>query len=97
MDQLLHANAYQNAQQAIATLKGAIAMLLAQSPQEGLSNAQIGRMLGIYAGRVGHVGHLPRTLLALMESEGLVVQDPASKRWNLAPLENPQVNDQESG
>jgi len=48
-----------------------------------LTNAEIGRSLGIYAGHVDHEGHIPRTLLALMEKEGVVQQDPASKRWKI--------------
>lgn len=48
-----------------------------------MTNAEIGRSLGIYAGHVGHEGHIPRTLLALMESDGVVSQDEKSKRWVL--------------
>ena len=32
----------------------------------------IGRGLGIYGGHVNHEGHIPRTLLSIMESEGVV-------------------------
>lgn len=74
--------AYALAQLALAELKTAIYLALKHGPPEGLRNADIGRILGIYAGHVGHEGHIPRTLLALMESEGVVLQD-ADKRWIL--------------
>jgi hypothetical protein len=67
----------------MADLKAAVYMLLASGPPEGLRNADIGRALGIYAGHVEHEGHIPRTLLALMEKEGVVKQDAQSKRWTI--------------
>jgi hypothetical protein len=73
--------AYQLAQAAMANLKVAIYLAIEHGPAEGLRNADLGRLLGIHAGHVGHEGHIPRTLLALMESEGIVEQDPTSKRW----------------
>jgi hypothetical protein len=76
--------AYALAQRAIADLKAAVYMLLENGPHEGLRNADIGRALGIYAGHVEHEGHIPRTLLALMEKEGVVLQDAQSKRWTIA-------------
>ena len=75
--------AYRDAQRALADLKGAIHELLAAAQDGGLTNAEIGRALGIYAGHVGHEGHVSRTLLALMESDGVVEQDEATKRWRL--------------
>ena len=42
--------AYADAQTAIAMLKSAIYRVLLDAGQEGLSNAQIGRRLGIYTG-----------------------------------------------
>ena len=74
-------NAYHLAQRAIADLKAAILMLLVD--QNGLSNAEIGRRLGIYGGHVGHEGHVSRTMLARMQSDEVVVQDPKTKRWRL--------------
>ena len=74
---------YHLAQSAIANLKAAIHMILAAAPSEGLSNADIGRLLGIYMGHVKHEGHIPRTLLAIMESEGVTVQDGSTKKWRL--------------
>jgi len=74
---------YHLAQRALADLKGAVYLLLRSTSGHGLSNAQIGRGLGIYAGHVGHEGHISRTLLEMMRSEGVVHQDPTSKRWFL--------------
>jgi hypothetical protein len=76
-------DAYQLAQRAIADLKAAVYAALAEAPGEGLTNAEIGRSLGIYAGHVEHEGHIPRTLLALMEKEGVVQQAPGTKRWTI--------------
>ena len=66
----------------MADLKAAVHLVLANAPN-GLSNAQVGRTLGIYGGHVGHEGHISRTLLALLESEGVAEQDPSTKRWRL--------------
>jgi len=74
---------YELAQKGISELKSAIYMLLSRDNMSGMSNAQIGRMLGIYMGHVGHEGHISRTLLAIMESEGLVEQDKSSKLWRI--------------
>ena len=76
------------AQRAIADLKAAVFILLKKGPKEGMRNADIGRALGIYAGHVGHEGHIPRTLLSLMESEGVVQQDAQSKLWTVRPPES---------
>jgi len=73
--------AYHLAQKAIADLKSAIYKILEKAPAAGMSNAEIGRTLGIYTGHVGHEGHIPRTLLAVMESEAVVEQDKSSKYW----------------
>jgi hypothetical protein len=75
--------AYALAQRAMADLKAAVYMLLKTGPAGGLRNADIGRALGIYAGHIEHEGHIPRTLLALMEKEGVVQQDHQSKRWTI--------------
>ena len=76
-------DAYHVAQRAMSDLKAAILRVLASAPASGLSNAAIGRTLGIYAGHVGHQGHISRTLLALMESEGVVEQVADTKRWRV--------------
>lgn len=74
---------YHIAQTGITQLKQAIHILLASAGDAGLSNAEIGRTLGIYAGHAGHEGHISRTILALMEVEAVVEQNPDTKRWNL--------------
>ena len=73
--------AYASAQNAMALLKTAVHNLLSHGGHEGLTNAQIGRSLGIYAGHVRHEGHISRTILALMEAEGVVYQDTTTKIW----------------
>lgn len=67
----------------MANLKAAVYLLLSNGPTSGQRNADIGRALGIYAGHVEHEGHISRTLLAMMEKEGVVVQDPESKLWTI--------------
>jgi hypothetical protein len=74
--------AYLQAQEAMAKLRSAIHSILECAPA-GLSNARIGRSLGIYSGHVGHEGHISRTILALMEAEGVVEQDKTTKAWRL--------------
>lgn len=76
------ANAYATAQLAIANLKSAVYMLLQEAGSEGMRNVDIGRALGIYSGHAGHEGHIPRTLLAIMESES-VVEQLQDARWCL--------------
>jgi hypothetical protein len=79
-----HVHAYRLAQRAIADLKSAVIIELSRMDTgSGLSNAEVGRLLGIYAGHKGHLGHIPRTLLAIMEADGTVQQDKASKKWRL--------------
>ena len=51
---------YTRAQRALAELKGAVFELIANSPK-GISNAEIGRQLGIYGGHSGQAGHISRT------------------------------------
>jgi len=77
------ADAYQLAQRAVADLKTSIYVVLQAAPTEGLTNARIGRNLGIYMGHVGHEGHIPRVLLATMEAEGVVEQDRGTKKWRI--------------
>lgn len=82
---------YQLAQRAMADLKSAVYAVLQDSPEDGLTNAEIGRGLGIYAGHIEHEGHISRTLLALMEKEGVVHQDQMTKRWTLRHPARPEV------
>jgi hypothetical protein len=74
---------YVLAQDAMAKLREAIYILLQESDQPGLKNAQIGRALGIYSGHERHEGHISRTILALMEAEGVVEQDTGTKCWRI--------------
>lgn len=76
-------NPYYLAQSAISSLKAAIYFQIDNAPEDGLSNVEIGKSLGIYTGHKGHEGHIPRTLLAMMEEEGVVKQDEESKKWTL--------------
>jgi len=78
--------AYQMAQHAIADLKSAVYEVLSKQTKTGLRNADIGRALGIYMGHIGHEGHIPRTILSIMENEGVVVQDEIDKRWKIKQL-----------
>jgi hypothetical protein len=87
-------DAYVLAQEAMAKLRIAVHVILESAP-EGLTNARIGRSLGIYPGHVGHEGHIPRTILALMEAEGTVEQDGDTKLWTLRTAE-PNLSDAES-
>lgn len=75
--------AYQRAQHAMADLKAAVFEVLSVAGPAGLRNADIGRSLGIYSGHEEHEGHIPRTILAMMQAEGVVGQDADSKRWRL--------------
>lgn len=74
---------YQLAQRAIADLKSAVYSTVDQAPEGGLTNAAIGRTLGIYSGHVGHEGHISRTILSMLESEGVVQQNKESKKWTI--------------
>ena len=62
-------------------IEGAVFEKLSDAAVDGLTNVQLGRSLGIYPGHVGHEGHVSRTILALMENDGLVEQNPENKRW----------------
>jgi hypothetical protein len=78
----MNSSLYVRAQRAVAELKGAVYELLLNAP-EGLTNAEIGRRLGIYQGHVGHEGHISRTILAMLEGEQVVVQNKETKVWSL--------------
>lgn len=75
-------DSYQLAQSAIADLKAAVHFVLSNAPG-GLTNAQVGRSLGIYGGHVGHEGHISRTLLSLLEGDGVAEQDSETKTWSV--------------
>jgi hypothetical protein len=84
---------YQMSQRGIADLKTAIHALLANGPAEGMTNAEIGRTLGIYQGHIGHEGHIPRTLLAMMEADGVVTQNVESKKWTICSHQDIENNE----
>lgn len=78
--------AYNLAQRGIADLKTAIHSILLEH-ENGLSNAEIGRLLGIYHGHSGqHEGHVSRVLLELMRTEGIIEQDKKTKKWSLKKI-----------
>ena len=81
----MQSDEYRRAQLAIAELKAAIVALLERMP-EGATNSTIGRSLGIYSGHSGHKeheGHITRTMLAMLELEGVVQQTAKDKTWSL--------------
>ncbi len=80
---------YQLAQRAMADLKAAVHRILSQAPVSGLTNAHVGRTLGIYGGHVGHEGHISRTLLGMLEAEGIAEQNPVTKLWRLTGIVDP--------
>lgn len=74
---------YRLAQRAISDLKAAILAELRSAGDEGRTNAEVGRALGIYQGYGGsgqQEGHISRTLLARLQEEGLVTQSDGH-RW----------------
>jgi len=73
---------YLLAQRGITDLKGAVYGLLVTN-SHGITNVEVGRQLGIYQGHVGHEGHISRTILAMLEAEGVADQDPSSKLWSI--------------
>ena len=84
---------YEMAQEAMAKLRIAIHLTLESAPPEGLTNAEIGRSLGIYMGHKGHQGHISRTILAMMEQEGVVKQQSESRQWKLASAQPSKLKD----
>lgn len=74
----MNAEDYRRAQNGIAALKAAVVSVLERQP--GLTNAALGRTLGIYAGHGGqHEGHISRTILAMLEQEGVVEQSASDQ------------------
>jgi hypothetical protein len=70
----VHSEDYRRAQAAMAELKAAVVDFL-ENQSAGSTNAVIGRSPGIYRGHKGHEGHIARTVLAMLESEGVVEQN----------------------
>lgn len=72
---------YARAQRGLAILKEAVYETIVNGSENGLTNAEVGRMLGIYMGHKGHEGHISRTILSLLEDNGMICQDKVTKRW----------------
>lgn len=81
---------YAKAQEGVTILKEAIYIFLAERGDEGASNAEIGRALGIYTGystrerepqKKAQEGHLPRTILGYMETDEVVFRK--DNKWFL--------------
>ena len=67
---------YLLAQEAMGKLRSAIYLVL-QRPRQRADKRPTWALIGcIYSGHVGHEGHISRTILALMEEEGV---------WNKSP------------
>ena len=75
--------AYTHSQLAIAELKASVPELLELESNGIMTNAKIGRALGIYQGHKGHEGHISRTILGLMETDGTVEQFGKQPYWRL--------------
>ena len=82
--------AYRRAQRALADLKAAAVEVLATSGPEGLRNFQIGRLLGIYGGHVQHEGHVSRTILEMLQEDGIAEQKGKDKTWHLCQQSAPE-------
>lgn len=76
-------SAYSIAQKAMINLKTAVYYMILIGSPDGITNADLGRKLGIYTGHVRHEGHISRTILGLLESEGILQQDLDSKKWSI--------------
>ncbi len=79
-------NPYYKAQLGMTQMKEAVYSLLKENSPKGLRNVDIGKSLGIYGGHKGHEGHISRTILEIMQSEG-VIEQREDKLWYLC--ENP--------
>jgi len=84
-EQELRVRAYRRAQRAIADLKAATVEILATAGPEGLRKSQLGRLLGIYGGHVQHEGHISRTILEMLQDDGIAEQQEKAKTWRLRP------------
>ena len=73
---------YTRAQAAITEIESAILELLTANPS-GLTNSEIGRRLGIYFGHDGHEGHISRSILAVMQTKGIVRQQSKRGPWEI--------------
>jgi len=67
-------------ERALSELRGVVHAKLLEN-KDGLTNAQLGRSLGLYMGHVGHQGCVSRTILEMLKENEMAWQDPATKRW----------------
>lgn len=80
----MNPKAYTIAQEGVTKIRSALMVLLSSAPQEGMANADISRSLGLHAGYGGRQqGHITRELLEGMKNDGVVKQNPESKKWSL--------------
>jgi hypothetical protein len=87
--------AYRRAQRAIAELKSAAVDLLATAGPEGFRNAQVGRLLGIYQGHVRHQGHISRTILEMLQADGIAEQKGQGGPWQIRQHHAPELEEAE--
>jgi|GEM_PF-5404189 hypothetical protein len=87
--------AYRKAQNAIAELKSAVVDVLATAGSDGLRNSQIGRLLGIYQGHVRHQGHISRTILEMLQADGIAEQREQGGPWQIRQQTNVGAEDDE--
>lgn len=71
---------YHKAQYGITLIKDAVYIILKETYPNGLRNVDIGKRLGIYSGHVKHEGHISRTILEMMQAEG-VIEQKQDKLW----------------
>ena len=72
---------YQVTQRSRSDLKASARLLIESASSQVLTNVETGRTPRIYSGHAGHEGHIPRTILALLENEGVVDQDKKMECW----------------
>ena len=76
------AELYGMAQDGINRIKSAILGLIIQAGDDGMRNVEIGKSLGVYSGHTAgeHEGHISRSLLNILQNEGMVEQR-TDKKW----------------
>ena len=82
-EQEIRMRAYRRAQRAPAELRAAAAEILATAAPKGLRKSQVGRLLGIYRGHVRHQGHISRTVLEMLQEDGVAEQNGERGHWRL--------------
>lgn len=86
--------AYRQAQRAMADLTSAVLSIIATAGADGISNSQVGRLLGIYQGHIGHEGHISRTMLELLKADGIIEQLGKGGPWRMKSIvESEQSNE----